>query len=152
LLLKPRKSKAILILNSAVGMVLPSLFLGTEEIPWCDAVTDLGVFIDGRLRFDREVYATLNRLRLLKFLTPKRVILKLCKALLLSYFFYCDVVFSHLSSVDSKLDVCRWLSIAALDLCLIFVVMTTYPHAGMNSRVCLILIIMIFVLFLSFSS
>jgi hypothetical protein len=53
LLLNPRKSQAILISNYAVGMVLPSLFLGTEEIPWCDAVTDLGVVIDGRLRFDR---------------------------------------------------------------------------------------------------
>jgi hypothetical protein len=55
LLLKPCKSQAILISNSAVGMVLPSLFLGTEEIPWCDTVTDLGVVIDGRLRFDRQV-------------------------------------------------------------------------------------------------
>jgi hypothetical protein len=26
--------------------VLSSLLLGTEEIPWCDAVTDLGVVID----------------------------------------------------------------------------------------------------------
>jgi hypothetical protein len=83
-------------------MVLPSLFLGTEEIPWCDAVSDLGVVIDGRLCFDRQVTkvylrfnATLHRLRLLKFLTPKRVRLKLCKALLLPYFFYCDVVFSQ---------------------------------------------------------
>jgi hypothetical protein len=48
LVLNPRKSQAILISNSAVSMVLPSLFLGTEEIPWCDAVTDLGVDIDGR--------------------------------------------------------------------------------------------------------
>jgi hypothetical protein len=79
-LLNPRKSQAILISNSDVAMVLPSLFLGTEEIPWCDAVTDLGVVIDGRLRFDRQVmkvysrvYAILHRLRLLKFLTPKRV-------------------------------------------------------------------------------
>jgi hypothetical protein len=87
LLLNPRNSQAILISNSAVGMVLPSLFLSTEEIPWCDAVTDLGVVMDGRLRFDRQVtkvcsrvYATLHGLRLLKFLTPKRVRLKLCKA------------------------------------------------------------------------
>jgi hypothetical protein len=49
LLLNPRKSRAVLISNSAVGMVLPSMFLGTEEIPWCDAATDLGVVIDGRL-------------------------------------------------------------------------------------------------------
>jgi hypothetical protein len=45
-----------------------------------DAVTDLGVVIDARLRFYRQVtkvglrvYATLHRLRLLKFMTPKRV-------------------------------------------------------------------------------
>jgi hypothetical protein len=107
LLLNPRKSQAILISYSVVGM--SSLFLVTEEIPWCDCVTDLGLVIDGRLRFDRQVtkvcsrvYATLHRLRLLRFLTPKWVRLKLCKALLLPYFFYCDIVFSHLSSVDSR--------------------------------------------------
>jgi hypothetical protein len=48
--------------------------------------------------------------------------------------------FSHLSSVDS-----RWLSIAVLDMYLIFVVIITYPNAGMNYWVCLFLIIMIFV-------
>jgi hypothetical protein len=92
LLLNPRKLQAILIAISTVGMVLPSLFLCTEEIPWCDAVTDLGLVIDGRLRFDRQVtkmclrvYATLHRLRLLKFLTSKWVRLKLCKALLVPY-------------------------------------------------------------------
>jgi hypothetical protein len=58
-------------------MMLPSLFLGTEAIPWCNAATEL-VVIDGRLRFDRQVtkvrsiiYATLHILRLLKFLTSK---------------------------------------------------------------------------------
>jgi hypothetical protein len=66
LLLNPRKSQAILISNSAVGMVLPSLFLGMEETTWCDAVTDLRMIIDVRLRFDRQVtkvsraYATLH--------------------------------------------------------------------------------------------
>jgi hypothetical protein len=98
LLLNSRKSQAILISNSAVGMMLPSLFLGTEDIPWCDAVTDLGVVIDGRLCFDRQVTklccTVLHRLRLLKFLTLKRVRLKLCKALHLPYFFYCDVFFA----------------------------------------------------------
>jgi hypothetical protein len=109
LLLNLRKLQAILNLNSAVGMVLPSLFLSMEEIPWYDAVIDRGVVIDGRLHFDRQVtkvcswvYATLHRLLLLKFLTPKRVILKLCKAFLLSYFFYCDVIFSHLSSIHIR--------------------------------------------------
>jgi hypothetical protein len=33
-----------------------------------------------------------------------------------------------------------WLSIAALDMCLIFVAMITYPHTGMNSWVCLFFI------------
>jgi hypothetical protein len=50
--LTPRKSQVTLISNSAVDMVLPSLFLGTEEIPWCDAITELGVVIDSRFRFD----------------------------------------------------------------------------------------------------
>jgi hypothetical protein len=54
LLFNPRRSQAILISNSDVGMILPSLFLGTEEIPWCDAVTDLGVVIDGCFCFDRQ--------------------------------------------------------------------------------------------------
>jgi hypothetical protein len=57
----PRKSRAILISNSAVGMMLPSLFLGTEEIPWYDAVTDLELVIDGRLRFDRQVTKECSR-------------------------------------------------------------------------------------------
>jgi hypothetical protein len=62
--------------------MLPSLFLFTEKIPWCDAFTDL--VIDGRLRFDRQVtklcsriYATLHILNLLKLLTQKRVRLSL---------------------------------------------------------------------------
>jgi hypothetical protein len=98
LLLNPRKSQEILISNSAVGMALP--IVCSIEIPWCEAVTKLGLVIDDRLRFDRQatkvcsrVYVTLHRLRLLKFLTPKRVRLKLSKALLLRYFFYSDVVF-----------------------------------------------------------
>jgi hypothetical protein len=61
LLLDPRNSQAILISNSAVGMVLSSLFLSTEEIPWCDAVTDLVVIIDGCLRFDRQVTKVCSR-------------------------------------------------------------------------------------------
>jgi hypothetical protein len=156
LLLNLRKLQAILILNSAVGMVLPSLFLSMEEIPWYDAVTDRGVVMDGRLHFDRQVtkgcswvYATLHRLLLLKFLTPKRVRLKLCKAFLLSYFFYCDVAFSHLSSIYTA-DVCRWFSIAVLNMYLIFVIVTTYTQAGMSSWLCLFLIIMIFLFFCSF--
>jgi hypothetical protein len=112
-----------------MGMVLPTLFLGKEEIPWCDVVTDLG-------RFDRQftnmysrVYAPMHRLRLLKFLTPKRVSLKLCKTLLLPYFLYCDVICSRIFSID-RID-------EAFNSCLIFVVMTAYPQAEMNSWVCL---------------
>jgi hypothetical protein len=37
LLLNPLMSQAILISNSAVGMMLPSLFLSMEAIPWSDA-------------------------------------------------------------------------------------------------------------------
>jgi hypothetical protein len=65
--------------------VLPSMFLGTKEIPWCDAVTDLRVVIKGHFHLDRQAtkvclrsYDTLHRLRLLKFLTLKLVRLKLC--------------------------------------------------------------------------
>jgi hypothetical protein len=66
LLFNPRKSQAILISNYVVSMVLPSLFLGIrEEIPWCDAVTDLGVVIDGRLRFDRQVTKVCSRVYVL---------------------------------------------------------------------------------------
>jgi hypothetical protein len=104
-----RKSQAILISNSNVGWVMPHLFLGTENIPWCDVVTDLGVFIDGRLYFGRQVtkvyskvYATLYRLRLLKLLTSKRVRLKLCEALILSYFFYFDVVLALFLSISDS--------------------------------------------------
>jgi hypothetical protein len=50
-----RKFQALLISNSNVGLVMPHLFLGTEKIPWCDAVTDLGVVIDGHLTFGRQV-------------------------------------------------------------------------------------------------
>jgi hypothetical protein len=38
-----RKFQALLISNSNVGLVMPHLFLGTEKIPWCDAVTDRGL-------------------------------------------------------------------------------------------------------------
>jgi hypothetical protein len=126
LLFNPRKSQASRF-RILLCVVLPCLFLGTENITWSDAVTDLGVVTDGLLRFNREVakvcsrvYASLHRLRLLKFVTPKRIRLKLCKALLLPYFFYRDVVFSYLSSVES-----RRLQVS-FNSC-------TYPHAGMNS-------------------
>jgi hypothetical protein len=34
--LNPRKSQAILISNSNVGLVMPHLFMGTEKLQWCD--------------------------------------------------------------------------------------------------------------------
>jgi hypothetical protein len=37
-----------------------------------------------------------------KFLTPKSVRSKLCKALLLPHFFYCDIVSSSLSCLDGR--------------------------------------------------
>jgi hypothetical protein len=92
-----------------------------------------------------KVYATLHRLHLLKFLTPKRVRLKLCKALFLSYFFYCDIVCSHLSSIDSKI-----LQVG-FNSCTRYVFdIRRYDHLS-TRRNELFLILMIFVFFRSFS-
>jgi hypothetical protein len=110
LLLNPAKLQAILVSNSPPELPLPLLFLGDDiTLKWKDVVTDLGLLINCRLRFGRHVtkicsrvYSTLHRLRLLKFLTPKRVRLKLCKALLLPHFFYCDIVFAGWSCLDSR--------------------------------------------------
>jgi hypothetical protein len=81
-------------------------------------VTDLGLLIDSRLRFGRHVtkicsrvYSTLHRLRLLKFLTPKSVRLKLCKALLLPHFF--TVISFSLVYRVWMIGATRWLSIVA---------------------------------------
>jgi hypothetical protein len=81
------------------------------------------VVIDGRICFDCQVtkecsrvYTTLHRLRFLKLSKA------LFRALFLPYFFCCDVVFSHLSSVGS-----RRLQVA------FFIVMNTYLYAGTNS-------------------
>jgi hypothetical protein len=101
LLLNPPKSQAILVSNSPPELPLPLLFLGDIGLEWKDVVTDLGLLIDCRLRFGQhvtkiclKVYSHLHGLQLLKFLTPKSVRLKLCKALLLPHFFYCEIVFS----------------------------------------------------------
>jgi hypothetical protein len=76
-------------------------------LEWKDVVTDLGLLIDGRLRFGRhvtkicsKVYTTLHRLPLLQFLTPKQVRLNFARHFFFRIFFYCDVIFSRLSSVD----------------------------------------------------
>jgi hypothetical protein len=91
LLLNPAKLQVILVPNSTPELPLPLWFLGDTALEWKNVVTDLGLLIDCRLRFGRHVtkicsrvYSTLHRLRLLKFLTPKSVSLKLCKALFLS--------------------------------------------------------------------
>jgi Reverse transcriptase (RNA-dependent DNA polymerase) len=109
LLLNPGKTQAMVVSNGAVVGPLPSLFLGGVPLEWRDEVNDLGLIIDSRLRFDgqvtkvcKKVYATLYRLRLLKFMTPKSVRLKLCKALLIPHFFYCDVIYSRLGVADFR--------------------------------------------------
>jgi hypothetical protein len=49
-----------------------------------------------------KIYGMLHRLRLLKYITPKHIRLKLCKALLLPTFFYSDIIYTDLRSVDSR--------------------------------------------------
>jgi hypothetical protein len=94
LLLNPAKSQAILVSNSPRELPLRLLFLGDIALDWKDVVTDFGLLIDCRFRFERHVtkiclrvYSNLHRLRFLKLLTPKSVRLKLCKAFLLPHFF-----------------------------------------------------------------
>jgi hypothetical protein len=126
LLLNPVKSQAILVSNSPPGLPLPLLFLGDIALEWKDVVTDLGLLIDSRLRFGSHVtkicsraYSTLHRLRLLKFLTPKSVRLKLCKALLLPHF------------------LCKWLLIVAQGMSLVLGGSITCPCIGMSFWACL---------------
>jgi hypothetical protein len=49
-----------------------------------------------------KIYGMLHGLRLLKYLTPKHIRLKLCKALLLPTFFYSDITYTDVRSVDSR--------------------------------------------------
>jgi Reverse transcriptase (RNA-dependent DNA polymerase) len=100
LLLNPRKSQARLIINRNFPRNPPQLLLGAEPIDWSSSVKDLGIFVDPRLNFSRhvsvvwsKVYTTLHRLRLLKYLTPRHVRLKLCKSLILPFFYYGAVFF-----------------------------------------------------------
>jgi hypothetical protein len=81
--------------------------LGGVLLDWRDVVLNLGLLIDSKLLFDRHVtkicsrvYDALHQLRLLKFMTPKVVRLKLCKALLVPQFFYGDVIFSEKRRMD----------------------------------------------------
>jgi hypothetical protein len=108
LLLNSRKSQGLFVSSSLSSQPLPSLFLGQDLIEWSDQVKDLGMLLDSRLRFSylvtnicSKVYGTLHRLRLLKYLTPKHIRFKLCKALLLPIFFYSDVIYSDLLSMYS---------------------------------------------------
>jgi hypothetical protein len=55
ILLNPAKSQVILEANSPPELPLPLLFLGDILLEWKDFVTDLGRFIDCRLRFGRHV-------------------------------------------------------------------------------------------------
>jgi hypothetical protein len=92
----------------------PQLLLGAEPIDWSSSVKDLGIFVDSRLNFSRhlseicsKVYTTLHRLRLLKYLTPRHVRLKLCKSLILPFFYYGAVFCTNLHDRDA-----RWLEVA----------------------------------------
>lgn len=105
--LNASKTQAMLISNAAQVSPLSSLNLGGDILEWKDVVVDLGLLIDSKLHFDRQVtkicskvYGALHRLRLLKFLTPKAVRLKLCKALLIPQFLYCEVIWSGIRSMD----------------------------------------------------
>jgi hypothetical protein len=64
--------------------------------------------VDSRLKYSRhvsevcsKVYATLHRLRLLKYLTPRHVRLKLCKSLTLPFFYYGAVFYTNLRERDA---------------------------------------------------
>jgi hypothetical protein len=100
------------------------LFLGDIALEWKDIFTDLGLLIDCALRFGRHVtkicsrvYSTLHGLWFLKFLTPKSVRLKLCKAFLLPHFF--TVIFFSLVCLICMVGACRWLLIAAQGMSLV---------------------------------
>jgi hypothetical protein len=49
------KFQAILVSNSPPTVPLPILLLSDVALEWKDVVTDLGLLIDGRIRFDRHV-------------------------------------------------------------------------------------------------
>lgn len=109
LLLNPRKSQAMLIINRNSPRNRPRVLLGTEPIEWSDNVKDLGIYVDSRLNFSRhvsdvcsKVYSALSRLRLLKYLTPKHIRLKLCKSLILPHFYYGAIFCTNLRERDSR--------------------------------------------------
>jgi Reverse transcriptase (RNA-dependent DNA polymerase) len=51
LLLNPRKSQAMLIINRNSPRNSTQLMLGAEPIDWSSSVKDLGIFVDSRMNF-----------------------------------------------------------------------------------------------------
>jgi Reverse transcriptase (RNA-dependent DNA polymerase) len=109
LLLNPRKSQAMLIINRNSPRNLPQILLGSEPVEWGSSVKDLGIYVDSRLNFSRhvsdicsKVYTTLHRLRLLKYLTPRHIRLKLCKSLILPFFYYGAEFCTNLREQDAR--------------------------------------------------
>ena len=109
LLLNAKKSQAMLIINRNSPQNLPRILLGTNPIEWSNHVRNLGIYVDSRLNFSRhvsavcsKVYATLHRLRLLKYLTPRHVRLDLCRSLILPAFYYGAVFCTNLRERDAR--------------------------------------------------
>jgi hypothetical protein len=98
LLLNPRKSQAMLIINRNSLRNPPQLLLGAEPIDWSSSVKDLGIFSE----VCSKVYTTLHRLRLLKYLTPRHVRLKICKSLILPFIYYVAVFCTNLRERDAR--------------------------------------------------
>jgi hypothetical protein len=119
---------------------LCSLFLGTEEIPWCD----------GHRRCVRGFMPHWIDCCICWSSWHRGGRLKLCRALLLPFFFHCDVVFSHMSSVDS-----RRLQVAFNSSTRYVYNLRRYDHLSTRRNELLgvpFFILMIFVFFRSFSS
>ena len=99
----------MLIINRNSPQNLPRILLGTNPIEWSNHVRNLGIYVDSRLNFSRhvsavcsKVYATLHRLRLLKYLTPRHVRLDLCRSLILPAFYYGAVFCTNLRERDAR--------------------------------------------------
>jgi hypothetical protein len=96
LLLNPTKSQTILVSKSPPELPLCSCCF------WVILRWIIAFGLDAMSRRSAGVFSTLHILRLLKFLTPKSIPMKLCKALLLPHFFYYNIVFSSLSCLDGR--------------------------------------------------
>lgn len=89
------KTKAILFTRNTRPIVLPSIYLGSEQIEFLEKVNNLGVVFQNNLEWDDhinaqcgKVYAGLRRLRLTASMLPCNVKLMLFKSLLLPHFMY----------------------------------------------------------------